>query len=88
MRPPPVVCCLMAWNLVACTEAPPPEDTRRPDARSNESEVLYQTREVIRYVEAEHGLETARLRALGVVPPPPPSDVDPGGQTPRQGEQD
>jgi hypothetical protein len=36
--------------------------------------VLYQTREVIRYVDDQQRLELERLEALGVDPEPPPKE--------------
>jgi hypothetical protein len=54
-------------------EAPPPppvsEPYRPPDPWSHEQEQLYQTREVISYLDEQRELELRRLDDLGVLPP-------------------
>lgn len=59
----PVLCL----GLTAC-DAPTAPDNRLPPppAWDDQQEVLYQIREVIRFVEAQEQLRSAQLEALGI----------------------
>lgn len=63
-----------AWLLIctsACSEAPDPP-VAPADPWPDEAEVLYQTREVIRYVDEQQRLKLEQLRTLGIDTAPPP----------------
>ncbi len=59
--------------MAACSDAPEPA-VKPADPWPNQAEILYQTREVIRYVDDQQRLELKRLEALGVDPEPPPKE--------------
>ena len=51
--------------LAGCSEAPEQSATAA-DPWSNQAEVIYQTREVIRYVDEQQRLKMEQLQELGV----------------------
>ncbi len=67
---PPILALAFALSLTACGEPPTEKPTpyRPPDPWSNKQEVLYQTREVIYYLDEQRELERRRLDSLGVLP--------------------
>lgn len=52
--------------LAACGEPPAEPSGRAGDAWSNEQEVIHQTRELMRYLDAQFALERSRIEALDV----------------------
>jgi len=72
IRPSTVVSPLLLLGLIAGCEQPPEPVAapyRPPDPWPNDQEVLYQTREVINYLDEQRALELGRLDSLGVLPP-------------------
>lgn len=83
LRVPRIPGLLLACCATGCSAPDPEQSAPRPgDPWSDQAEVLYQTREVIRYLDARQALELERLRALGVA-----GEQAPAGQGEPPGQQ-
>jgi len=70
-RIPLLLFCLLVLGG-ACSDTPTSE-RKATNPWSDQEEVLYQTREVIRYVDEQQRLERERLDSLNIVPAGPGS---------------